>query len=327
MEPRDYALIAQNLLFHGVDFTSLDYMLEHCSIRGLAADEMLLQPEIPNHHLYLILEGELSVQLVAQTQEPLKHTTLAAGVCAGEISIVDGKLPSALVMATKPSRVLAVPHDTVWSLVDHSHEVARNLLGIVAGRMRHDNAALITSQKHKVQFEHQAYVDALTGLHNRRWMDDAFPRTLQRCLLDRQPVALMLADIDHFKCVNDTYGHLVGDVALEIIAECMTKNLRPNDLLVRYGGEEFVILLPGSDLEEAKLIAERLRSAVADCAVRSDDFIIRVTVSIGIAPVNGESRLQTLLDAADQALYRAKQSGRNRVEVLSVPPLESAARR
>ncbi|HEY3326532.1 MAG TPA: GGDEF domain-containing protein [Novimethylophilus sp.] len=327
MDPRDFALIAQNLLFRGVDFPSIDYMLEHCSIRELAADEMLLQPEIPNHHLYLILEGELSVQLAAQTQEPLKHTTLAAGVCAGEISIVDGKLPSALVAATKPSRVLAVPHDTVWSLVDHSHEVARNLLGIVAGRMRYDNAALITSQKHKVQFEHQAYVDALTGLHNRRWMDDAFPRTLQRCLLDRQPVALMLADIDHFKCVNDTYGHLVGDVALEIIAECMTKNLRPNDLLVRYGGEEFVILLPGSDLEEAELIAERLRSAVADCAVRSDDFIIRVTVSIGIAPVNGESGLQTLLDAADQALYRAKQSGRNRVEVLSAPPLESAARR
>ncbi len=319
MNLNDYAMIEQNLLFTGVDFSSLEYMLERCTLRELAAGEILLQPEVPNRHLYLILEGELSVELLDQVEAPLKHTLLPAGVCAGELSIVDGKMPSARVVAMRPTRVLSVPHDTVWSLVDHSHEVARNLLCIVAGRMRYDNHALLTSQQHRIQFEHQAYVDPLTGLHNRRWMDEAFPRTIQRCLLDAEAAALLLVDIDYFKHVNDDYGHVVGDGALEVIAECMGKNLRPADLLVRYGGEEFAILLPGSDVLEAQLIAERLRASIADCIVRGDSFQLRLTASIGIAPIESEEKLQTLLDAADQALYRAKQGGRNRVEVFRAP--------
>jgi len=134
MNATDRALTGQNRLFRDMDFTSVEYMLERCTVRNLAAGESLLQPDIPNHHLYLIFEGKLSVHLAAQ--ESLEHATLGAGECVGEISLVDGKHPSALVVATEPARVLSIPHDTVWSLVDHSHEIARNLLGIVAGRMR-----------------------------------------------------------------------------------------------------------------------------------------------------------------------------------------------
>ena len=203
MNATDRALTEQNQLFQGVDFTSVEYMLERCSVRSLNAGESLLQPDVPNQHLYLIFEGKLSVHLAAQ--ESLKHATLGAGECVGEVSLVDGKLPSALVVATEPTRVLSIPHDTVWSLVDHSHEITRNLLGIVAGRMRNDNRALITSQNKKRQFEHHAYVDALTGVHNRHWMVDAFPRALHRCKLNKSPLAIMIVDIDHFKRVNDTY--------------------------------------------------------------------------------------------------------------------------
>jgi diguanylate cyclase (GGDEF)-like protein len=315
MDRKDYALIAKNLLFRGMDFASVEYMLERCSLRDLTAGETLLQPDIPNHHLYLILEGELSVHLIGR--EAMEYTSLVAGDCAGDISLVDGKPPSALVVASRATRVLAVPHDTVWSLVDHSHEVARNLLAIIAGRMRNDNNALISSRNARIQFEHQASVDALTGVHNRHWMDESFPRALSRCMRNKQPVTLMIADIDFFKRVNDTYGHLIGDVALKTVAKCMAKNLRPFDLLVRYGGEEFALLLPGTGHVGADTLAERLRSTIASCKIRSRNVQLQVTISIGIAFAHGEKTLEVLLEEADHALYRAKELGRNRVEIAS----------
>jgi diguanylate cyclase (GGDEF)-like protein len=313
MDPKDYALTAQNLLFRGVDFTTVEYMLERCSVRNLNASEKLLQPDIPNHHLYLILAGKLSVHL--GEQETSEHASLIAGECAGEISIVDGKHPSALVVASEPTRVMSIPQDTVWSLVDHSHEVARNLLGIVAGRMRNDKNVLITTQNKKAQFEHQASVDALTGIHNRHWMGDAFPRVLHNCAFNNLPYAIMVADIDHFKRINDTYGHVVGDVALKAVARCMAENLRPHDLLVRYGGEEFAMLLPDTGLEEARTIAERLRATIAGSEIRYNEISFRITISIGIAPARLEEKLEILIGEADRALYRAKELGRNRVEV------------
>lgn len=315
MDTKDYALTTQNLLFHGMDLASVEYMLEQCSARNLNAGEALLQPDIQNHHLYLILEGELSVHLVAQ--ETMKYTSLVAGECAGDISLVDGKSPSALVVAAAPTRVLAIPHDTVWSLVNHSHEVARNLLGIIAGRMRNDNRALVSSQNKKTQFEYQASVDVLTGIHNRRWMNEAFPRAMLRCSLNKLPVAIMIADIDLFKRVNDTHGHLVGDTALRTVAECMAKNLRPFDLLVRYGGEEFALLLPDTGSKEAGIVAERLRALVADSKIQHDAVSFQVTISIGVTLARDERTLETLLSEADRALYRAKELGRNRVEVFT----------
>ncbi|HLY95726.1 MAG: diguanylate cyclase [Sideroxydans sp.] len=313
MRTRDRELTEQNRVFAGMDFSSIEYMLEHSKVRDLAAGEKLLQPDVANHHLFLILEGELRVQLVGK--ETLERLSLGAGECTGEISLVDGKNPSALVVANKPTRVLAVPHDTMWSMVDQSHAIARNLLSIIAGRMRSDNSALITSHLKRAQYERQATVDALTGVHNRRWMNEAFPRMLHRCALDHMDSAIMVIDIDHFKRVNDAYGHLVGDAALQALANVMLLNLRPHDLLARYGGEEFAVMLPATGIEEAKSVAERLRAIVATNDIRYDDLEFRITVSIGVAPVRHEGKLESFFAEADRALYRAKKSGRNCVEV------------
>lgn len=313
MNAQDRALTEQNTLFDGMDFSNVEYMLERCTLRELAPGEKLLQPEVKNSHLYMILSGELSVHLVGQAT--LEHASLVAGECTGEISLVDGMNPSALVVAVKQTRVLMVPHDTVWSMVDQSHDVARNLLSIIAGRMRNDNSALISSHNKRAQYEHQATVDALTGVHNRRWMSEAFPRVLHRCKLDNSNSAILVIDIDFFKRVNDTYGHLVGDVALKSLAKIMQVNLRPHDLLVRYGGEEFAILLPDTEVEQARSIAERLRTMVAANEIVSGDLAFKITVSIGIAPTTQEGSLEDFFGAADRALYRAKELGRNRIEI------------
>lgn len=315
MKSTDRVLIEQNALFSGMDFESVEYMLEHSFVQNLEAGERLLQPDIQSHHLHLLLEGKLNVYLI--TQENEEHISLLPGECVGEVSLVDGKYPSAIVLAAEPTRILSIPHDTVWSLVNSSHTVAGNLLGILASRLRNDNMAIVDSQNTKRQFEHQASVDALTGIHNRHWMNQAFPRALNRCARNNQPFAVMVVDVDHFKKVNDTYGHLIGDLALKTVAKCMTENLRPHDLLARYGGEEFAVLLTEADMDAAKIVAERLRSKMAGAEIRSDDISFHITLSIGITPTQDEETLEKLIDEADQALYRAKQQGRNRVEVFA----------
>lgn len=313
MNSNDRTRIEHNALFSGMNAESFDYMLEHSVVRDLDAGERLLQPDTENHHLHLILEGALNVYLIAQ--EPQEHTTLQAGECVGEVSLIDGKYPSAIVVAAQAARILSIPYDTVWSLINNSRTVAGNLLALLANRLRNDNQSIVETQRSKMQFEHQASTDALTGVHNRHWMGRAFPRALQRCTLNKQPFAVMVVDIDHFKKINDTYGHLVGDLALKTVAQCMSDNLRPHDLLARYGGEEFAVLLTEADLESAKMIAERLRSRIAAAEIRSNDISFHVTLSIGITPTQHEDQLENLIHEADQALYRAKQMGRNRVEV------------
>jgi diguanylate cyclase (GGDEF)-like protein len=167
--------------------------------------------------------------------------------------------------------------------------------------------------------EAQSRIDAKTGLLNVSAWESEVENEIARSVRTRNPVALALVDIDHFKQVNDTHGHLVGDKVLKAVAETLTGDLRAYDRAGRFGGEEFVILLAQTSKDDACGIADRLRAAVADLAVpisdRPDAAVVQVTISIGVAAMDrGKTRdLTDLLAAADSALYHAKKSGRNRV--------------
>jgi diguanylate cyclase (GGDEF)-like protein len=165
----------------------------------------------------------------------------------------------------------------------------------------------------------QSRLDAKTGLLNvSTWEKDA-ESELSRAVRTRNPVALALVDIDHFKLVNDTYGHLVGDRVLRALAEALTGQSRDYDRAGRFGGEEFVLLLAQTDQHDACKIAERLRGHIASLAIPVDDRpdapTLKVTISIGVTALGrGESyELTDLLAAADSAMYAAKQAGRNQV--------------
>jgi len=161
----------------------------------------------------------------------------------------------------------------------------------------------------------EATHDALTGLWNRAAMLETLQRELSRSQRDGAPVAVTMADLDHFKQVNDTYGHLVGDAVLREATRRMRSNSRTYDALGRLGGEEFLIVAPETDVTGALSQAERLRESVGQEPIDTFEGPVHVTVSLGVA-VSGEIReADLLLRAADEALYRAKSAGRNRAEL------------
>ncbi|MGQ0734946.1 MAG: diguanylate cyclase [Acidobacteriota bacterium] len=156
--------------------------------------------------------------------------------------------------------------------------------------------------------------DSLTGCMTRTHAAEAIDAELRRARRTQLPISLMLLDLDRFKHINDHYGHLCGDAVLAAVGQRMREALRGSDLKCRYGGEEFVVLLPETPLHGARLAAESLRRQIADTTIPWAGETVRITASIGVAQAAvGEISLQSLLARADKALYRAKQDGRNRV--------------
>lgn len=167
--------------------------------------------------------------------------------------------------------------------------------------------------------ERKAMTDELTGVNNRRHFIELAAIEVKRSLRLAHPLSLALIDIDHFKQINDTWGHAAGDRALAHFARVVRENIREIDVLSRFGGDEFVLMLPETDSTAAFAILDRLRAILADTPIEFDGFTIPVSVSVGLASCNGgdnaEVSLDTILVCADKALYRAKESGRDRVSV------------
>ena len=173
------------------------------------------------------------------------------------------------------------------------------------------SAMLMASERMAEELRERAAHDHLTGLLNRRYMDELCQAELDRARRKGRCVALLMIDLDHFKRINDTHGHLAGDEVLVAFAQSTRQMLRPSDALGRFGGEEFVAMLPETDQSQAVLVAERIRSS---CSL--SQLKISHTVSIGLATTTSvKDSLRDMLKRADEALYRAKSLGRNRVEV------------
>jgi diguanylate cyclase (GGDEF)-like protein len=168
------------------------------------------------------------------------------------------------------------------------------------------------------EYREAARTDPKTGLANSSYWREVAEREIARARSGHEPLAVLLVDVDHFKTVNDLYGHLTGDEVLRKVADGLTHGLRPRDFVGRFGGEEFVVLLTGSDLEQARHAAERIRAHVAGLRVEASNRpdLVQVTISIGVAAFRESGHtVHELLDAADAALYVAKRAGRDCVRV------------
>ena len=165
-------------------------------------------------------------------------------------------------------------------------------------------------------YESMAFTDPLTGLYNRRMFLELARKKFNEAKRYHEPFSVVMLDIDHFKKINDTYGHDVGDIALKFLADILKKNIRGSDIVARWGGEEFIILLPKTNLENAFRVAEKIRKLVEMSEIKlPTGQRLKFTVSLGISTYHGHEDLEELIKEADIALYAAKRKGRNRVEV------------
>jgi diguanylate cyclase (GGDEF)-like protein len=168
--------------------------------------------------------------------------------------------------------------------------------------------------------QHQARLDALTGLLNHGEILAVLRDAIDKARARTQPLSAIMADIDFFKGVNDTYGHLAGDEVLVNIANRIRSAIRDFDLAGRYGGEEFLIVLKNTDLQTAGVIAERIRKGIGDSPIHSGHLQLHVTISLGVAALQPEDTLNALIERTDEALYNAKQTGRNRTVIAPMKP-------
>jgi diguanylate cyclase (GGDEF)-like protein len=172
----------------------------------------------------------------------------------------------------------------------------------------------------------QATVDHLTGIWNRRMVLEQLDREVNRARHEKRPFAVAIVDVDRFKSINDTHGHRIGDVVLRFTANALKSQLRQYDFVGRFGGEEFLVLLPGCDAASARAVGERMRDFIASQQATVGADSVQVTVSVGVAvTLNGSATADALVEAADAALYRAKDGGRNRVESCASPVEEGGS--
>lgn len=236
----------------------------------------------------------------------------------------------------RPQDILIAPiHDdrqAVWAVVgiesNRAGAYSQSELQLLKTIMANVTTAL-TKARMYTEMEKLATIDGLTQIANHRKFQDIMTTELERSTRYNTPMTLLLMDIDHFKKFNDTYGHPVGDLVLQMVAKALQGSIRNTDYCARYGGEEFVVVLIQADEAQSRILAERIRKAVESLQIQNEDKILRVTVSIGSAtfPFDGTTK-QDLIDNSDKAMYYSKQSGRNRVSFFSqvrlAPPQQTA---
>ncbi|TAN65348.1 MAG: sensor domain-containing diguanylate cyclase [Methylobacter sp.] len=264
--------------------------------------------------------------MLLDTEEPLKSTVILPYIGVYESAQYADFFPH---IETQPASVAITPltHRSKYlgTLNLGSYQLDRFADNMGTDFIEHLSSVISICLENNLNVEEirrGSYIDTLTGVNNRRFLEQRMGEALNDCQRNAEPLSCQFFDIDFFKLVNDKYGHQGGDRVLSLVAAAIKKQLRDNDVFVRYGGEEFVALLSNINESQALEIAERVRKAIQTLAIAFNDVFISVTVSIGVSTYVPDSRavltddeiIERLIKSADSALYRAKHSGRNRVE-------------
>jgi diguanylate cyclase (GGDEF)-like protein len=305
------AALAQTDLFRELPESVMNRIVSSATVHELRPGEVLLSPQIENQHVYVLLSGQLGVHLGKLESPSIRE--LEAGASVGEMSIIESTLPSAYVVASQPSSVFPIHSELIHTLVSETSPFGRNLVRLLIHLMKANTQRIVQDLAQIGELSDQADVDALTGLYNRRWLNSAIVRLMERAQAGKQPLCVLLLDVDHFKKYNDAHGHLGGDQALTAMGHILKTAVRPADFACRYGGEEFMVLLPHTAREGALAAAERIRHATERQAITASDgsALPGITVSIGMAVIDANATPESLIAAADAQLYRAKAEGRN----------------
>ncbi len=270
--------------------------------------------------LFIIESGKTAILIQVQDGTKKEIAELSSGDFFGEIAIFENARRSATCIAKQESKILKLYKNDFFDLMDSAPitaiKIMKNMLDITSGRISATGKFLSEMVKWGNEASKRAVTDKLTGVYNRRYLERVLAEKFDIAKRENRPLVLIMADLDYFREVNEGYSHEIGDKYIVEVSKVFKKCLREADIVARYGGDEFTILLPDTTLKKGIKIAENIR-----VEVQSLDFLknysgpeIKVSTSLGIAiyPENCED-LKTLRELADQALYKAKESGRNRV--------------
>lgn len=213
----------------------------------------------------------------------------------------------------------AADNPAVSALMDGVLSVAKSVREAnekLEKQLAHSSDEVDTLRRNIENIQQEAMLDPLTGIKNRKTFDLEIDRLIRSAKETGEPLALIMADVDHFKKFNDKWGHQTGDHVLRLVADVMNANIKGQDILARYGGEEFAIILPGTSLANAVMLANRIRSSVESRRLkkrRTDEDLGLITLSMGAAILKWDDTIESIIERADECLYAAKKSGRNQV--------------
>lgn len=315
-----YRLLAENShdVIWTLDIPSRRYTYVSASVTDMSG---YLPEEFVGQSIEAHLTPESASRLAREIDQRLRRIAAgdkAAGVVVSELELIgkDGEVISTEVVSSYLQDADGVAHTILGITRNVSERKAAELALRETNRQLH--ARIEEIGRLQAALQELAVRDSLTGMYNRRYLDETLEREVSRARREGNPLSLVMLDIDHFKQVNDTYGHQVGDEALRMLANTLQADIRTEDVACRYGGEEFLILLPNMPLEAAMQRAEAWRGAIEGLSATLGNFPIAFTISLGVAayPEHGKTP-DDLTRCADQALYRAKHGGRNQICVFS----------
>ncbi|MBN1648533.1 MAG: diguanylate cyclase [Spirochaetales bacterium] len=284
------------------------------------AGDMICRQGDPGEELYVIENGEMGVVIKIADGSEKEIVRLTSGNFFGEMAIFDNAPRSASCVARRDSSLLRFHKDDFSELMkaapDTAITIMKNMLNITSDRIDNSGRFLSELVKWGNEAGKRALTDTLTGTYNRRFMDSAVSEKFRACFVENKPFALIMADLDYFREVNGQYSHEIGDLYIREVASVFISQTEKSDFVIRYGGDEFVIVMPETDLKAAEKKAEKIRKKVEKLNFLSkyDGPEMHISVSLGLAVFpDHRSDLAGLREAADAALYKAKENGRNRV--------------
>lgn len=288
-----------------------------------------------NDKMYILIEGTASVYKNYGMQGELCFATLGPGDFFGEMSLFLNRERTATIVAEKDISVFSINRIDMIEFLQDNPDVAFSFIQTICARLDITN---INAAINLVKYEQDLKVlnqglsalskdnlklgvaisaDPLTGIHNRRYFMDNAATVIELASLRAAYSFIIYFDLDHFKNINDTYGHSAGDKVLISVTNVVNKSTRPGDIFARYGGEEFILLVNCDKPDDIHGLVERIRANIENEQIEYDGMSIRVTTSIGVAPVSAGYIFDQAIQQADLALYKAKSDGRNKAVMYS----------
>jgi diguanylate cyclase (GGDEF)-like protein len=288
--------------------------------------EIIIRENEPGDVFYIIRSGN-AVVIKGDFQNPTILGFRSIGDSIGEMALLDNLPRSATVIALDTVSLWCLSREMFYQFVGENHlSFNLDLMNMLSSRIRKSDEERVRGYVREKQqvvvletLSKQATHDPLTGLFNRRYLDQILYGEIAHAQQNGSLVGILMADVDHFKQVNDKHGHKAGDLVLQELGKIMKKCVRLADIVCRYGGEEFVIIMPGASEPTVSKCAEEIRSKFQALTVVFENHEIHATLSLGVAiyPLHGSS-VDEVFVRADRAMYRAKEEGRNRMVVHSI---------